>query len=524
MKNKFKLSRIILLGFCLTAFSCQEENSIPKPFIDNDKSDFTIHTEETLTIKPEIKTDGKTNYQWLENNIELSTEPFLEYSSKEIGEHKISFTAVNKGGSNKANFTITVIKNEPPVEAPEINFNEPEGGFTTYLGKEIKINPEVKTSKEATYLWKEDGKVLSKEQNFKYRFSKNGEHTISLFATNEGGTSTQDIKIMVISSYYYGMFMLNEGNMSNETGIISYIGNDGVKIDSVFQKANEGKTLGNVTQDMWIGKENIYFVSQNGPENIIVADRYSLKQKSSITGGFADNTWPTHIAVSNNKKAYVRGNDGLSIIDLNSMTVSGKVENVRASKQKMEFVNGKVIVPCGNELVIIDPNTDKVEKRIAINNISDIAEGINHCIWVGAGSELVKIETNNFTIESRYTMPEGFSIKGSWGSAGLCTNYYNNSVYWKEGTKICKFDAANETASTLVNVKDKFENANMIYGGLGLNPKTAEVYFGFIKGYGMDYLINGIGSVDGTTGATVKHYKNCVRFSVGAFFTDNFDY
>lgn len=520
MKNTFKFAKLILMGLCLSLFSCQEEDSIPKPVIKSATSDYTIYTDETATIKPEIIADDNTNYQWLENSLELSKEAILEYKSTIIGKHDITFTAVNKGGVAVANYSVLV----KPIPLAEISFDVDKEALTLKNGEEMTISAEVKSIRTCTYAWKEDGKVLSTEKTLKYTSRRKGDIVLSFSATNEGGTSTKDIVVKVSSSYYYGMFMLNEGNMSNETGIVSFIGNDGVKIDSIFQKANNGKKLGNVTQDMWIGKENIYFVAQNGPENLIVADRYTLKQKASIKGGFTNNTWPTHLAVTDNNKAYVRGNSGISIVDLKTMTVTGMVENARANKQTMEFINGKVIAASGSELLIINPNTDKVEKRIATGTIASIAEGINHCIWVGAGSELLKIETTNFTIETRYSMPEGFNIKSGWAPAGLCTNYYNNNVYWLQGTKICKYDASNKIASILVNVKDKFENANMVYGGLGLNPKTSEVYFGYIKGYGMDYLINGIGSVDGTTGSTVKHFKNCVRFSVGAFFTDNFDF
>jgi hypothetical protein len=339
-------------------------------------------------------------------------------------------------------------------------------------------------------------------------------------------TGIKNIEGNITSNYYDGIFMLNEGNMTNETGIISFIDKYGIKIDSAYQKANSGKKLGNVTQDMWIGKKNIYFISQNGPEHIIVADRHSLKKKAELLNSNSGLDWPTHIAVTEDEnKAYVRGNGGLSIINLNSMQVVGKVKGIGASKQKMQLVDNKVYIADGNTLRILDTSNDKIIKSIELGTIGGIAKGNNHCIWVGADNKIIKISTSNQEIEKTYTLPSGYNFSCGWmGYSGLSANHNTDILYWKQGTEIRKFNTQNEKATVLTNVALDLKNAKMIYGVPSVDPDTNEVYFGYIKDYGLDYLINGIGSIDGETGSIVKHYKNCVRFSVGAFFTSNFDY
>lgn len=499
-------------------------NKIPLATIDTkiSKKGITLKNLEEININPEIESIRECTYQWEENKKILATSKDYKYSSDIAGKHNLIFKAINKGGT-----AIDTIKiNISPIPLPEISINIPEAGFSTCQGKELIITPEIISAKEITFAWKLDEKIISKEKILNYIFTKEGKQTIVLEVTNEAGTSTKDIKVNITASYYYGMFMLNEGNMSNETGIVSFISRTGVKIDSVYQKANDGKKLGNVTQDMWIGKNNIYFVSQNGPEHIIVTDRFTMKQKGSIKSGFEDNSWPTHIAVTENEdKAYVRGNGGLSIVDLNSMTVKNKVEGTGASKQRMQLVDNKIYLADGATLRILDTSNDKIIKSYNVGSIGGITKGKNHCIWVGANNKIVKISTSNQEIEKEYALPDGYKLSCGWmGCSGLTANYNNDLLYWKQGTEIRRFDSANEKASVLANVKDKLPNAKMIYGVPSVNPNTNEVYYGYIKGYGMDYLINGIGSVDGTTGATVHHYKNCVRFSVGAFFTSNFDY
>lgn len=525
MKKFITICRLSLIGLCLTLFSCQEEDTIPKPIISEGNSNYSIFTDETVEIKPDVTVEGETNYQWLENNKELSIEAVLVYGSEIAGVHNISFTAVNKGGVASAEYSVEI----KAIPTPVINVSIPEEGFSSFMNESINISPEINSIREVTYLWVEGDKELSTEKNFSYSFTKKGVHNITLKATNKGGTSSKDFTINVLNSYYKGMFMLCEGNMGNETGVVSFVGEDGVRIDSIYQKANEGEKLGNVTQDMYITKDRIYFIAQNGRSNgggdrFIEVDRHTLKRLRSTNDGFG--SWPTHVVVVSDNKAYFRDGGGLGIFDLESFSVKGRVEGVGAAKQRMIFVNGKAIVAAGKSVKIINPNTDKVEKSFDLaGTVGGVTKGINHCIWVGGGNKIIKIESTNFTIEKEYTLPDGFSLTSGWmGASGLCTNYNNSNLYWKQGTKICKFDTENEKAEVIANTKDAITNANMIYGVPSLNPKTNEVFFGYIKGYGMDYLINGFGSVDATTGATVHNYKDCARFSVGAFFTDNFDF
>ena len=348
---------------------------------------------------------------------------------------------------------------------------------------------------------------------------------LTLFSCEKENTDPTTLK----DGYTYGIFMLNEGNMSNETGIVSFIDNDGIKIDSVYQKANEGEKLGNVTQDMWITKDKIYFIAQNGHSNeggdrLIVCERSTMKKLASIDEGFG--TWPTHLAVTDNNKAYVRDNGGISIVDLNSMEVTGTLEGGSgAQKQKMEYINDRVLIAAGAKLLVVNPSNDEVKNIETDGSIAGICKGINHCLWVSTNNNvLYKVETNTFTIEETFAMPEGFSIRGSWGSNGICSNYNENSIIWKSGTKICKYDATSGEGTILCDTSVSFENGKMIYGGLGIDPLTNEVYVGYIKGWGYDYLINGIGIVNGETGEKIRVYKDCIRFSVGAYSTENFDY
>lgn len=610
MKKNSTLSSIVLFILSLVIFSCQEDKDIPKPVIKQGSSDYSIYTDETIKIEPTVTFEGNVNFQWVENYKELSKKPFLNYNSTEVGEHKITFTAVNKGGVSETQYTVsvktiplaqiniengkeqitlkngeiinfspiitsireckytweenektlsttkdfsyssdkagvhklifkatsiagvstdTININVSPIPAPIITIEIPKEGLFAKVNNPFSIAPIIESLKETSIQWNNGEKVISNEKTLNYTFTEVGSYDITLKVTNEVGTTSRQIKINVSHDFTNGSFVLNEGNMSNETGIVSFIYNNGVKIDSVYQKANNGETLGNVTQDMWIANNNIYFVSQNGPEHLIIADKSTLKKKAVILKSNSGLDWPTHIVVANENNAYIRDNHGLHIIDLTTLSIKKTIENVAANKQKMELINNKVIVAAKDELVIINPSSNQVEKRIKTDNtISGITEGKDKCIWISTNSNTIyKIETTNFSIENKYTIPKEFSLKAGWiPSNGLAASSKRDIVYWRNGgynnAKLYKFDSNTNTTITLVDFAKYYTDAKIAYGDVAVDPITDNITLGVIKGFGMDYLINGLYIINNNDGSLNKAYKNCVRFPTCVYYTENF--
>ena len=59
-----------------------------------------------------------------------------------------------------------------------------------------------------------------------------------------------------------GVFVLNEGNMSNEVGSIIFLSPDHYAVGNVYEKVN-GTTLGNVTEDLARFGDKLYVIAQN---------------------------------------------------------------------------------------------------------------------------------------------------------------------------------------------------------------------------------------------------------------------
>lgn len=150
-----------------------------------------------------------------------------------------------------------------------------------------------------------------------------------------------------------GTFVLNEGNMSSDNGSVIYITSGGHVINYAYWRMN-GSELGNVGQDMFIGNNKIYIVSQNGGNDgiLVEADAKTLKctdkfSKSDLSGL----SWPSHVAVVG-RMAYIRDNAGVWSLDLDSRTHAFIEGTKGALKNRMAVVGDKVFVPAKNSIFV----------------------------------------------------------------------------------------------------------------------------------------------------------------------------
>lgn len=91
-------------------------------------------------------------------------------------------------------------KNEDiTVNAPEVKFNIPVMGYTTYVGDIIEIQAETSSTVATNISWFESDKEISKETTLKYSSEIPSIHIIKHIATNEGGATKTIINIEIKS-------------------------------------------------------------------------------------------------------------------------------------------------------------------------------------------------------------------------------------------------------------------------------------------------------------------------------------
>lgn len=425
------------------------------------------------------------------------------------------------------------------LDAPLISELETE--YYVKQGAALDLEPNVVNDEKATYVWTLNAQEVSKDKKYTFVPEASGEYNITLTVTNSGGKATQAITVSAYPKYKYGAFILAEGNMTDETGTLSFIDHEGNAEDSIFIKANDGKKLGNSAQDMAIANGNIYVISQNGTRNgglgqLVIADAETAKLKAVVDEGFAG--WTTNIAVPNNKNAFVVQSSGpMYIIDLASNKVTGKVETSnRFSKMRMMVIDNNVYAAAGKKLVKVDGNTGEVLKEAEFegqiaglvkthaDELKVMVVGTEKIIWTVSKENMVKLaranlydtSVNNFTqraFDVEAKSDYSFFVLGNKGwSPGIITY-----VSMGQGREILSLPSSD------------FSNAGIIYGPLSVNPQTGNVYFGYIKDWS-EYKNNGVAvlSPDGkkiadynSTNANVSQ-KIDSRFCAGIYFTDPF--
>ncbi len=192
------------------------------------------------------------------------------------------------------------------VDAPLISELKTE--YYVKQGSKLELEPNVVNDKNAAYVWTLNSQEVSKDKKYTFSPETSGEYKITLTVANNGGEAVHTINVSAYPKYKYGTFVLAEGNMTNETGTLSFIDHNGNAEDSIFIKANDGKKLGNTAQDLVIANGNLYIVSQNGTRNgglgrLVIADAGTAELKAVIDEGFSGMT--TNIALPNDKYAFV---------------------------------------------------------------------------------------------------------------------------------------------------------------------------------------------------------------------------
>lgn len=354
------------------------------------------------------------------------------------------------------------------------------------------------------------------------------EGILSLVAIDtKGQTALASARICAVDfSDPKATFVLNEGNMTTENGSIIHITADGHVIDHAYWRMNASE-LGNSAQDLFISDGKIYILSQNGGNDgiLVEADAKTLKNTGKFSKEeLADLSWPTHVTVIG-RTAYIRDNNGIWTLDLDSKALT-TVENTKgALKNRMAVVGNKVFAPASKSILVLENGA--VVKTISLEGtvtgvIKSDEEGY---LWVSCSTspaQIIKLSASDYTMD-KHSLTAG-GVSPGWGATpGISAK--DDKIYFCNNTStIYCHDFTTNTTETLGDVKSNIANWGMIYNMPAVHPVTGEYYFNTILGYGWSFLTNDISVYDLSTGAPtmVADYQNYTHFPAGIFFTASF--
>jgi hypothetical protein len=419
-----------------------------------------------------------------------------------------------------------IIPPEPTIEVAGITTNS---SLAIAQEDTLQLNAAVKNSSDYQVVWMLDSKEVSRSVKYAFVGVNMGEHHISLTVTNpDGGVATTMVKVAVYGKYKNGTFILNEGNMTSENGSLIFISPKGIVTDSAFYKVNK-TPLGNVTQDLFITNNKMYIIAQNGNrmggDMLVVANAETLVKEAGYNEELSTTlSWPTHVAVVGTNSVYLRDNKGVYLFNTDTKVLKFIEGTEGAAKNRMAVVGSKVFVPAGKNVYVIQ--NEKVDTIKMAGNVSGVLKASDGNLWISCTTkpaQICKVNPSSYAIIKTNEIAEA-KVGAGWGATPGISAIGDTLYFSNASTKIYRHIFSTAKTDFMVDVATKIKDAGMVYNNLAVHPKTGQVFFNTIKGFGWDFLINDISVWKfGDSAPVLKaDYKNHTHFPAGIFFTDSF--
>lgn len=373
------------------------------------------------------------------------------------------------------------------------------------------------------YLWTVDGKKVSTASTYKFSQPKTGEYVIGLAVSDDKGENLQTTMTAKVEGRFgKGTFILNEGNMGNETGTLTFVDSKGIAVDSAYYRVNQ-TLLGNVCQDLFISDNKMYILSQNGAKNggeglLTIANATSLEKEKVY-----DNTtlsWPSNLAVVG-ENLYIRDNNGVYMLDTSTEVLTFVEGTKGALKNRMAVVGDKAFV-MGNKQLFVIQNGAVIHTVSFESALSGVAKTYDGNLWVSCTkpASIIKVSPVDYKTIDSHTL--NVSIGAGWGVAPAFSAKDDIIYFSNAGFKLYRHVFSQNETEEVADIKEYVEDAGIYYNSLGVDPVSGEVYFATLKGYA-DYKTNDIAIFDfNKTPALQFDIKNKNSFPAGVFFTENF--
>lgn len=283
------------------------------------------------------------------------------------------------------------------------------------------------------------------------------------------------------------IMMINEGNFQfGNASLTVYDFNKDIIYPDVFEKTN-GRKLGDVFQSVTVGNGSAYLVVNNS-QKIEVVNPENYQSIATITGFRS----PRYMLIVNANKAYVSEYycNQIRIVDLHTNTI---IDSIRMDgwMDEMVLLNNKVYVTNAKKSYIlgIDISSDSITDTIkgAYGSIG-IQVDANNKLWVLCNGDLSRsihpvLQRINPALN---TVEQSFPLNFSEVDVSrLRINSSKTKLYW-----LCKNVFSMGIDDQAVSTKPFIQAANQNFYGLGVDPKTNEVYVSDAKDFVQQSVIN----------------------------------
>lgn len=297
--------------------------------------------------------------------------------------------------------------------------------------------------------------------------------------------------------YLSGVFVVNEGNFSQNNGAISYFARENSTASADIFAAANGTALKGGVQDYAATEEQGIILVDNstaGQDKVQFVERYTFKDEGFI--GAPDIENPREIVIVG-RKAYVScwGTNAdlkyttgyIAVIDLTTRKVTKKI-NVTDGPENLVYASGKLYVGttqwgAGNKLAIINTTSDESTSPIATPGIANpVGIDANGKLWVNAGDKVVRINTETNATEATLPiatggtkMPGNFTFSNDLKSIFFVLSWYDDAG--NEHGATYKFSISDTQIAMVTPLIPRH------FVGLAVDPSQGLLYAGVSPSY-----------------------------------------
>ncbi len=236
----------------------------------------------------------------------------------------------------------------------------------------------------------------------------------------------------IVGAYSNGFFVLNEGHFP-DAGSVTFIADNLLNVQQRIYEQVNGEDVGSAPQSMFFDDLDRVFIVSNGANFVSVADANTFEKIDRIE---SDQFNVPRYGVAENGKAYITnsGAHHVTVIDLETLAVVKTIDLGNASEFIYEGENGllyvqKAVFNGGNEVAVIDPNTDTVVGNITTGSgLNSIAvEG--HFLYTLSQSGIQKFDLNANNAEVA-------SIPLNYDSRAANIDVEDGNIYFTSGKSV----------------------------------------------------------------------------------------
>ena len=516
------LALVVSFASCKKDDPTEVANSISREFAPSYSDEATtirLGKSITITVTGTQATTDPSGITWALNGKEVARGISYTFQPSEIGHYTLVISSADRSISITREYTV-----EP--RGLSLSYSNEASTIQQIEPITITATGDLVTADPTGIVWTLNGKEVSRGETYFFRPSLPGRYTLTV-----SSSKYKDIFVTreytVEPRFTKGAFLLNEGNMTNETGTITYVDVDKKAIlDSAYIHVN-GTKLGNVCQDLAFANDKVYIISQNGQRNggeglLTIAKAGTLEKIKVFNDAALAQLWPTHIAVIDDR-IYLRTDKNGGGIYLGTENGGFKlIEGTTGAKKLRMAVIGQRVFAITSSKKLLMIQGDKVVKELPLaGNPSGLALADDGNLWVSyvAPNTIAKVNPDpaDFKIIASNALTESTSV--GWGATSAIFATGNTIYFTGATTTIRKHDFAKKTTAVFANILDaKYApELKVHYNSLGVDPKTGYVYYSGIKGFGMDYKINSTFVLDPQGNVLIKKDKTN-SFPAGWYF------